>query len=279
MSVGISDNKISERGHIGHMSHTEHKGHIITIANQKGGVGKTTTAHALVTGLTYKGYKALAVDTDPQGNLTYTMNADENKAGVYELLRGDIKPIEAVQHTEQGDIISGSLMLSGADMEFSDTGREYLLSETLEPLRASYDFIIIDSPPTLGILTINALTAAHDLIIPMGADAYSLQGLSQLNATIGKVKKRCNPTLNVAGLLITRYSGRAILSQELRETIEGKAARAVGTNVFNSVIREGIAIKEAQTQQTSLYTAAPKSNAAADYLTFIDEYLKGGAKP
>ena len=250
---------------------------IIVIANQKGGVGKTTTAHALTTGLFHKGYKTLAVDIDPQSNLTYTMNADENKAGVYELLRGNIKPLETVQHTEQGDIISGSLMLSGADMEFSDTGREYLLSEALELLRAIYDFIILDSPPTLGILTINALTAAHDLIIPMGADAYSLQGLSQLNATIGKVKKRCNPALNIAGLLITKYSGRAILSQELRETIKIKAARAVGTNVFKTVIREGISVKEAQTQQASLYDVAPKSNAALDYLAFIEEYLKGDA--
>ena len=258
------------------MRHTEHKGHIITIANQKGGVGKTTTAHAMSTGLSYKGYKTLAVDIDPQSNLTYTMNADENAPGVYELLKGSISPLEAIQHAEQGDIISGSLMLSGADMEFSDTGREYLLSEALDSLRANYDFIIIDSPPTLGILTINALTAAHDLIIPMGADAYSLQGLAQLNATISKVKKRCNSALNVAGLLITRYSGRAILSQELRETIEGKAARAVGTSVFQAIIREGIAIKEAQTQQASLYVSAPKSNAAGDYLTFIDEYLKGG---
>jgi len=258
-----------------HKVHIEHKGHITVIANQKGGVGKTTTVHALVTGLAYKGYKTLAVDTDPQGNLTYTMNADENAPGVYELMKGTAASLETVQHTEQGDVIIGSLMLSGADMEFTDTGREYILSELLKPLKTAYDYIIIDSPPTLGILTINALTAAHDLVIPMGADAYSLQGLSQLNATITKVKKRCNPTLNIAGLLITRYSGRAILSQELRETIENRAAAAVGTNVFQTVIREGIAIKEIQTQQTSLFTAAPKSNAAADYLAFINEYLKG----
>ena len=231
----------------------------------------------MATGLSFKGYKTLAVDSDPQSNLTYAMNADENKAGVYELLKGGIDPLEAVQHTGQGDIISGSLMLAGADMEFSDTGREFLLAEALEPLKSVYDYIIIDSPPTLGILTINALTAAHDLIIPMGADAFSLQGLAQLNATINKVKKRCNPALNVAGILITRYSGRAILSQELRETIETKAARAVGTSVFESVIREGIAIKEMQTQQASLFAAAPKSNAAVDYLGFIKEYLKGGA--
>jgi chromosome partitioning protein len=262
------------------MRHTGHtkQAQIITIANQKGGVAKSTTANAMTTGLSFKGYKTLAVDSDPQSNLTYAMGADENKAGVYELLKGDIDPLEAVQRPKQGDIISGSLMLAGADMEFSDTGREYLLSEALEPLKAIYDYIVIDSPPTLGILTINALTAAHDLIIPMGADAFSLQGLAQLNATINKVKKHCNPSLNIAGILITRYSGRAILSQELRETIETKAARAVGTNVFESVIREGIAIKEMQTQQTSLFTVAPKSNVATDYLNFIDEYLKGGTE-
>ena len=262
-------------GHIEYIGHTEHKGHITTVANQKGGVGKTTTAHALVTGLTHKGYKALAVDTDPQGNLSYTMNADENAPGVYELMKGRGDPAGFIQHTKQGDIIPGSLMLSGADMEFTDEGREYVLSEVLRTLRAFYDFIVIDSPPALGILTINALTAAHDIIIPLGADAYSLQGLSQLSATVGKVKEHCNPSLRIAGLLVTRYSGRSILSQELKETIEGKAARAVGAVVFQSVIREGIAVKEAQTQQASLYAAAPKSNAAADYMAFIDEFLKG----
>lgn len=263
--------------HTGHTKHTGHTGHTTVIANQKGGVAKTTTAHAMATGLACKGYRVLAVDTDPQGNLSYTMNADPDAPGVYELMKGQGSPLGFIQHTEQGDLIAGSLMLSGADMEFTDTGREYILSELLGPLRAAYDFIVIDSPPTLGILTINALAAAHDLIIPLGADAYSLQGLSQLNATISKVKKHCNPDLKIAGLLVTRYSGRSILSQELKEAIEGKAARAVGTSVFQAAIREGIAIKEAQTRQASLYKAAPKSNAAADYMAFIEEYLKGVA--
>ena len=129
----------------------------------------------------------------------------------------------------------------------------------------------------LGILTINALTAANDLIIPMGADAYSLQGLAQLGATISKVKKHCNPALKIAGLLITKYNGRSVLSRELRETIENKAAHAVNASVFQTIIREGIAIKEAQTQQRSIYKSAPRSNAVKDCLAFVDEYLKGGA--
>ena len=259
---------------MGHRRHTGHKGHITAIANQKGGVGKTTTAHALVTGLTHKGYKALAVDMDPQGNLTYTMNADDNTPSIYELMKGVAVSLDAVQHTEQGDIISGSLMLSGADMEFTDTGREYILSELLEPLRTIYDFIVIDSPPTLGILTINALTAANDLIIPLGADAYSLQGLSQLHATIGKVKKHCNPSLRVAGLLITKHSGRTVLGRDLKDVIIEKA-QIIGAYAFSVVIRECVAIREVQVQQRNMYTTAPKSNAATDYLAFIGEYLEG----
>ena len=257
--------------HRGHISHT---GHIIVIANQKGGVGKTTTAHAFVTGLIYKGYKVLAIDTDPQGNLSYTMHADPDISGVYEVMKGQASTTDAIQQTNQGDIIAGSLMLSGADMEFTDTGREYILKELLEPIKCLYDFIIIDSPPTLGILTINALTAAQDLIIPLGADAYSLQGLAQLSATISKVRKHCNPTLRIAGLLITRYSGRTVIGRELKDIIEDKA-QFVGTQSFDTVIRESVTIKESQVQRMSIF-ATPKSNAAVDYMAFIDEYLKGG---
>ena len=254
-------------------------GHIICVTNQKGGVGKTSTASSLINGLAGKGFSTLAVDTDPQSNLTYSMNADENHPGVYELLNGSVDPLETVQSTAQGDIIPASLMLSKADIEFiTAVGREYLLSKALEPLKGRYDYIVIDSPPQLGILTINALAAANDVIIPMGADTFSLQGLAQLNATITEVKRHCNQSLNVAGLLITRYSGRAILSQELRETIEEMAAQ-IGTGVFTSVIREGIAVKEAQTRRESLYTTAPRSNPALDYLAFAEEYIQGRRQP
>jgi chromosome partitioning protein len=237
-------------------------------------VGKTTTAHALITGLTHKGYKALAVDTDPQGNLTYTMGANQDAPGVYELLKGEAKTKDVIQRTKQGDIIPGSLMLCGADMEFNDAGREYLLRELLEPLRASYDYIVIDSPPTLGILTFNTLTAADDLVIPLGADAYSLQGLSQLYMTISKIKKRCNPNLRIAGLLITRHSGRTALGRDLKEMIEEKA-KMVGAKAFKTVIRESVVIREAQVEQKSLFAAGTKNNAIADYMGFVDEYLKG----
>ncbi len=247
---------------------------VTTVTNQKGGVGKTTTAHAMATGLLLSGYKVLAIDMDPQGNLSYTMGADITQAGIYEAMRGDTEPEGTIQTTDQGDIIPSSLYLAGADMEFTGTGREYLLRDIIEPLKSKYDFIIIDTPPQLGILTINALTASGDLIITMGADIYSLQGIGQLHDTIRKVKQYCNPFLSIAGLLITRYNGRAILSKDLKDSIDHIAGH-IGARLYNTVIREGIAIKETQAQQASLFDNAPKSNPAKDYLLFLSEYLKG----
>ena len=245
---------------------------IVTFANQKGGVGKTSASHALATGLTQKGYKVLAVDTDPQGNLSYTMGADTEAPGVYEMMKGTCAPHDAVQRTTQGDVICGSLMLSSADIDFNGVGREYLLAEALEPLASRYDFIVIDSPPQLGVLTINALTAANDVIVPMGADIYSIIGYSQLLETIDKVRKRCNPGLIIAGLLMTRHNNRTILGRDLKDALEEKA-RLLGSKIFKSFIREGVAVKEAQTNRESLY--ASKSKVAEDYIAFVDEYLKG----
>lgn len=247
---------------------------ITTIANQKGGVGKTTTAHALATGLTAHGFKTLMIDVDPQGNLSFSIGANDQHFSVYEALKGAVTPLEAIQHTSDMDIIASTLLLSGADLEFTDTGREYLLKNLIEPLKHIYDYIIIDTPPTLGILTINALTASDDVIIPMGADIFSLQGLSQLYITIEKVRKFCTPNLKIAGLLITRYSGRTILARDLKEVIEEKAAQ-INASVFSTVIRESISIKESQTQQQSIFVSASKSNPALDYMEFITEYLKG----
>jgi len=251
---------------------------IITIANQKGGVGKTTVAHCLTAGLNEKGYKTLAIDADPQGNLVYLMNGVVNAPGVYDVLKGTLPLKNAVQRTSQGDVIAGNRQLASADVEFTnEPGGNFILAEAIDPLNGVYDFIIIDTPPTLGFLTFCTLTAAHDVIIPMGADTLSLQGLSQLHSTITKVRKRCNPQLNIAGILVTRYNARTLLSQELRETI-GQAAQTIGTTVFEGVIRETISIKEAQTKQTDIFSYAPAKGAAADFNAFIDEYLKENSK-
>lgn len=246
---------------------------ITTVLNQKGGTGKSTTAHALATGLTQRGLKTLIIDTDPQSNTTYTTGADAQENGLYELLRGVVDAQEAIQHTAQGDIISSSLDLAGADMEFTQIGRENLLREALEPIKDNYSHIIIDSPPALGILSVNALTASGDVVIPACADIYSLQGLNQLLDTINRVRKYSNPALNIAGILITRKGKDTIATRAMLEQIQRKAS-AAGVNLYGATIREATAIQQAQILQRSIFEHAPTANVTADYNAFIDEYLK-----
>ena len=244
---------------------------IISVANQKGGTAKTSTAHALVTGAAYKGKRSLAIDFDPQGNLSFIMGADANRAGAYELMKQQAKAAQIVQYTSQGDIMPASLNLAAADTEFSGKpGRDFFLQAALEPLQDDYDVVVIDTPPTLGTLLVNALTASDEVIIPMNADILSLQGLYQLAETINQVKSFCNKGLKVTGILLTRYSGRTVLARDIKETIEAKCAE-LGIPLLNTVIRDGVAVREAQTTQESLFAYAPNSNPAKDYLQLFDE--------
>lgn len=245
---------------------------IIAIINQKGGVGKSTTAEALVAGLTLKGYKCLAIDLDAQGNLTYTAGATTDGATALGVLTGEVKIKDAIQHTASGDIIAASKALSGADAFIKDTGKEYKLKEALESIAGEYQYIIIDTPPALGILTVNALTACNSLIIPAQADIYSLQGIEQLAETIKPVKKYCNHNLAIEGILLTRYSSRSVLSREVAELAE-QLAEKLGTKLFKTTIREAVAVKEAQISQQSLFDYAPKAKVTEDYRAFIKEFL------
>lgn len=245
---------------------------ITTILNQKGGTGKTTTAHALATGLALRGLQVLLVDADPQGNITYTTGADPLQNGLYALLRGDADTAAAIQHTAQGvDVMASSLDLAGADMEFTQTGREYLLREALESLD-SYTHIIIDSPPALGILSVNALTASNDVVIPACADMYSLQGLKQLLTTISRVRKYSNPALTIAGLLITRKGRDTVAARAMLEQIR-RSTEAAAIPLYRATIREATAIREAQIVQQSIFEHAPTAKVTGDYNSFIDEYL------
>lgn len=246
---------------------------IIAIINQKGGVGKSTTAATLAAGLSLKGHKTLSIDLDAQGNLTYTAGAKTNGATAPGVLTGEVKAEDAIQHTPSGDIIAANKALAGADAFIADTGKEYRLKEALESLQAAYDYIIIDTPPALGILTINALTACNSVIIPAQADIYSLQGIEQLADTMKPVKKYCNPNLKIAGILLTRYSSRSVLSREVAELAE-QLADKLGTKLFKTTIREAIAVKEAQISQQSLFDYAPKAKVTEDYRAFIEELLE-----
>lgn len=247
---------------------------IYTVANQKGGVGKSTTAAALWAGLNRAGHKSLVIDLDPQCNLTFTTAADTNHRSALGLLTGEADPLDTIQTTEEGDVIAGSKALVGADNFITTTGKEYRLREALEQIKARYDHIVIDCPPALGILTVNALTAATHVIIPCQADIFSLQGVQQLSQTIDPVRKYCNPALHIEGLLLTRYNARTALSRDISEIMQ-QLAQKLGTKLFTTTIREGIAVKEAQLSQRTLFDYAPKAKVTDDYRAFIDELLKG----
>lgn len=245
---------------------------ITAIVNQKGGVGKSTTAEALAAGLKAKGKHTLVIDLDAQRNLTYTYRADTENATALDILQQH-NTVNTIQHTQQGDIVAASRGLSAADTLLKDTGREYRLKEWLYTIKKEYDEIIIDTPPALGILTINALTAADNIIIPAQADIYSLQGIEELAGTIETVKRYTNSALTISGILITRYNGRAVLSKQITEYIEALAVK-LNTKVFTSRIREAIAIKEAQAMRQNIFEYAPRAKVTQDYTEFINEYLK-----
>jgi len=244
----------------------------LAIMNQKGGAGKTTTAQALAAGLSLKGYRVLSVDLDAQGNMSYTAGARTDGATALGVLTGEIRAGDAIQHTRSGDIIPASKALAGADAFMTDTGKEYKLREALEPISGEYDFIILDTPPHLGILTVNALTACDSVIIPALADIYSLQGIEQLAETMKPVKKYCNPALTIEGILLTRYSSRSIVSREVAE-LAGRIAAKLGTKLFKTTIREAVAVREAQISQQDLFRYAPKAKVTEDYSRFIAELL------
>ena len=243
---------------------------VLAIINQKGGVGKSTTAAALGAGLILKGYRVLYIDLDAQGNLTFNMGAGASALSSLEMLTGTATAEEAIRHTEQGDIIPASPALAGADNLITTTGKEYRLKEALEPLYKLYDYIVIDTPPALGILTVNALTACTGAIVPAQADAWSLQGITQLNGTIQTVKKYCNPALKVKGIMLTRFNSRAVVSRDMQELI-AQTADALNTKLYKTTIRECTALKEAQAVQQDIYSYAPRSNATADYKALVAE--------
>ncbi|MBR6151477.1 MAG: ParA family protein [Lachnospiraceae bacterium] len=246
---------------------------IIAISNRKGGVGKSTTAHALGSGLSLKGNKVLMIDLDSQCNLSQSVGTDPRLPGAGQVLRGEAKASEAVQTVTFGlDIIQGGADLARADLDISETGKEYRLKEKLEKIISFYDFVIIDTPPALGILTINALTAADRLVIPAQADYFSLKALDDLQDTVETIRKYTNAGLMTEGILLTRHNARTIFTRELDELITETALK-FNTKVFKARIREAVAIKEAQAMHESIFTYSPKAKVTKDYQAFIDELI------
>lgn len=248
-------------------------GKIISVNIQKGGCGKTTTTQAIASSLFELGNKCLVIDLDPQGNLSFSSGTEGAEFTTYEFLKGERSFDEVVQKTEEYDIISSNILLSGADQEFTKTGREYLLKDKLETIKEKYDYIILDTPPSLGILSVNSLTACNYVIIPTEPSFYALQGLGQLYNTIEGVKKYCNKDLKILGMLLVKFNNRAILNRQVREMIE-ETASEMGTKIFDTKIREGIVVREAQAMQKSLFKYAPTCKPYIDYKEFTKEFLK-----
>lgn len=249
---------------------------IVTLTNQKGGVAKTTTSYALGVGLYNAGKRVLLVDMDAQSNLSFTAGVDLNnlQTSLYDVFKGKADIKAAIQPLKVNglDIVTSGIEMAGADMEFIGIGRESLLSEQLEKVKDNYDYCIIDTPPTLGVLTMNALTASNKAIIPLYADAYSIQGITQLSKFIASIQKHYNSNLTVAGLLLTKYNDRTVITQLLMNNVK-TAAETLKTKVYDTKIRNTVAVQESQLAQQDLYTSAPTATATADYKAFVKEFL------
>jgi chromosome partitioning protein len=243
---------------------------VISISNHKGGVGKTTSAINIGAGLNKLGKKVLLIDLDPQANLSQSLGLIDQDRNIYGAIRGEYK-LEPISILKGFDIIPSTLDLSGAEIELSgEAGREYILRELIDPLRGSYDFIIIDSPPSLGLLTINSFTASDEIFIPLQAQYLALQGLAKLMEVVDKIQKRLNKDLKLGGVIVTQYDHRKVLNRDVVSTIETHFK----DEVFKTKIRDNIALAEAPTQALDIFRYNPKSYGAEDYLSLCREILK-----
>ena len=250
----------------------------IVLSNQKGGVGKTTSAYVLALLLQERGARVLAVDLDPQGNLSFCLGSEkEGIATIYDVLKGELKARYAVQKSTLVDLLAANILLSGIELEFTGARREFLLSKQLETLKPYYDYIIIDSPPALGILTVNAFTAADYVLVPMLSDIFSLQGITQLDETIRQVRAHCNPRLEVLGVFLTQHSRKNAFSLEVEGTLE-MVASDFQMPVLPS-IRKSMALREAEALQQSVLEYAPTCFAVQDYDSLVDELFLGRLRP
>ena len=246
----------------------------VSILNQKGVVGKTTTAVNLSAAIGAKGKKLLLVDIDPQGNSTsgYGINKREIKNSSYEVLTGEIKASEAIVHTEfEGvDLIPANMNLAGAELEIIDkNNRESILKTALAEIWDQYDFIFLDCPPSLGLITLNALTASDTFLVPIQCEYYALEGLSQLMATARKIKRMYNPYLDLEGVLLTMYDGRLNLTQQVVNEVK----RFFPKKVYSTTIPRNVRLSEAPSFGQPIMYFDKNSKGSIAYATLCDEFL------
>ena len=250
-------------------------GKIIAFANQKGGVGKTTTCVNLSAYLAAMGKKVLIVDMDPQGNATSGVGIDKaaNIKSIYNVISGENIAEEVVKRTsiEGLDIIPSELNLAGAEIELVQMEyRENIIKNILNRMRNSYDYITIDCPPSLGLLTVNALTACDSIVIPIQCEFYALEGLSQLMNTVKLVKKHLNPNIDIEGVVLTMKDARSNLINQVSSEIK----KFFGKKVYDAAIPRNIRLAEAPSHGQSILTYDPRSKGAIAYLELAEEFLK-----
>lgn len=249
-------------------------GRIIAIANQKGGVGKTTTAINLSASLAEKGRKVLAIDMDPQGNLSSGLGLDKNiiEGTIYDMIIGE-SDVEKVIHKdtiENLDILPSNVDLSAVEIEMIDVeNKEFVVKNAIQKVRDNYDYVIIDCPPSLSLLTVNAMTTADSVLVPIQCEYYALEGLSQLIHTVELVKDRLNPILEIEGVVFTMYDARTNLSLQVVENVKENLEQ----NIYKTIIPRNIRLAEAPSYGAPINQYDPRSSGAESYMRLAEEVI------
>ena len=254
-------------------------GRIIAVANQKGGVGKTTTAINLSSCLASLGKKVLAIDMDPQGNMTSGLGIDKNEVEytVYELILGQvgIEKVICKDALENLDVLPTNIDLSAAEIELIGVEeKEFIIRKEVDKVKKNYDFIVIDCPPSLSMLTINAMTTADSVLVPIQCEYYALEGLSQLIHTIDLVKERLNPELKIEGVVFTMYDARTNLSLQVVENVKDNLQQTI----YKTIIPRNIRLAEAPSHGLPINLYDPKSSGAESYMLLAEEVINKGEK-